>query len=124
MLTVGTIFNFIISQSIEKQHRKRWSLVILYAICIFPSVVLMAYAISAEKHKKYWSTSNTILVWLCWISPTMFFTAAVAIAAVGSTFAAYVPLFWLIGFLLSLIGVVVDWYFGRVQIRPRKRKKH
>ena len=115
-MTVGAIVNFIISNSLEKQHRKRWSLVVLYLVCIFPSILLMAYAISAEKHKKTMSFWGTVLVWFCWMSPTLFFTAAIAIAAVGSTFAAYVPLFWLIGFLISVGGVAFDYFCRRLDL--------
>ena len=101
----SAVLGFIFSHTLQKQTSLRWSLVVLYLVLIFPSMLLLAYCQSAEKHKKKWNVFESLLFYLCWMAPTMFLTAAMAIAAVGSTFAGYVPLFWLIALITSIIGL-------------------
>ncbi len=127
MLT--TIFNFVISQSLRKQTSMRWSLVLFYLILIFPAMILMSMAQSMEKNQKQskslqQSSWKKFIYYTLYFSPTMFLSCAISIAAIGSTFAAWIPLFWFIIVLLLIFGYSINYYlFTNNSKKDRNKKK-
>ena len=126
-----SLFNFVISQSLRKQTSLRWSLVTIYLILIFPTLILMSIAQNMEKGKKghkllQESILTKALYYAFYFSPTMFLSCALAIASTGSTFAAYIPLFWFISCVFLLFGKITTYYIFRLRNKRQKQytQKH
>lgn len=129
------VFNFVISQSLIKQTSNRWTLCVLYLIMIFPSIILLSFAQSMEKNEKKRKKREQekesfvnkfaldTLYYLCYFAPTMFLTCSIGIAAIGSTFCGYIPLFWLIIVFILIIMIIIDYYTYNKQERDKKNTK-